>query len=78
MFHFPVLFCGRNPYSSGGSGLAGVQPVFAFYLVDLVNEKIDHRCCKQRTLHGVFLVIFVLRQTGTLARYIPDFESEFP
>ena len=57
---------------------AGVEPVFAFYLVSLVNGKMDHRCCQQRTLHVVFLDMFCSDKTGTLARYITDFESEFP
>ena len=37
---------------------AGAEPVFAFYLGNLVNEKIDHRCCQQRTLHVVIWTCF--------------------
>ena len=46
---------------------AGVEPVFAFYLGDLVKGKIDHRCCQQRTLHVVFLDMFCSDKTDTLA-----------
>ena len=31
---------------------AGAEPVFAFYLENQVDKKVDHQWCQQRALHG--------------------------